>query len=286
MDTPKHHPERSARRAAGAAAIGSTVEWYDFALYGAAAALVFNSHFFRADNPSSGLIAAFATFAVGYFARPFGGLLFGHLGDKIGRKPIMILTLILMGGSTTLIGLLPDYSMIGIAAPGLLVLMRVVQGLGAGAEYAGAITLSAESAPVRRRGFYACWSASGVWIGSALGLLSFQAMLTITGDSFYTWGWRIPFLLSVILLAISLYIRRRVSETPEFKETRDAGEVERIPLVRLFKTEKRRLLIALGSNFLLSGFAYVPQVWALSYLTNNLKVAALLALGLNAGMFL
>ena len=192
--------DKRARRASAAAAVGSLVEWYDFALYGAAAALVFNHYFFSAIDPVVGLIASFATFAVGYFARPFGGIIFGHLGDKIGRKPVMIMTLTLMGISTALIGLLPGYDSIGVAAPILLVLLRVFQGLGAGAEYAGAVVLSAESARPKKRGFYASWSASGVWLGSALGLLVFQLMLWISGDGFLTWGWRVPFLLSLVML--------------------------------------------------------------------------------------
>lgn len=275
-------PESSARRAAAASAIGSLVEWYDFALYGAAAALVFNQFFFNSENPAVGLLAAFATFAVGYFARPFGGIVFGHLGDKIGRKPVMMLCLTLMGVSTALIGMLPSYETIGFFAPALLVLLRVLQGLGAGAEYAGAIVLSAESAPARRRGFYASWSGAGVWLGSAIGLLTFQLMLAITGDQFVVWGWRIPFLLSLVMLAISLFIRNRVSETRHFENVKQQSDVKRIPLVTLLRTEKRRLAVALGSNFMLSGFSYIPQVWALSYLTNNIGLAAALGLATNA----
>ncbi|MGB3483305.1 MAG: MFS transporter [Mycobacterium sp.] len=277
---PTETPEKKARRASAAAAVGSLVEWYDFALYGAAAALVFNTYFFVSDNPTTGLLASFATFAVGYFARPVGGVIFGHLGDKIGRKPVMIACLVLMGVSTALIGLLPSYATIGVAAPILLVLLRILQGLGAGAEYAGAIILSSESSPSGRRGFYASWSGAGVWIGSALGLGSFQLSLWLTGDNFHTWGWRIPFLLSLVMLAISMYIRRRVQETESFEKAKK--DDKSIPLVQLFKTEKGRLAVALGSNFMLSGFSYIPQVWALSYLTNNLGLASLLALGINA----
>ncbi|WP_072807240.1 MFS transporter [Rhodococcoides yunnanense] len=268
-----------ARRAAAAAAIGSLVEWYDFALYGAAAALVFNKYFFVDGDASTGLMASFATFAVGYAARPFGGVVFGHLGDKIGRKPVMIVTLGIMGVSTALIGLLPSYDSIGIVAPMLLVLLRIVQGLGAGAEYAGAIVLSSESAPSGHRGFYASWSGAGVWIGSAMGLATFQAALWLTGDHFLDWGWRIPFLLSLVMLVISLYIRRQVEETESFEKAKD--DEKKIPLLELFKTDKGRLAVALGSNFMLSGFSYIPQVWALSYLTNNLGMAAMVALGIN-----
>ncbi|WP_170843202.1 MFS transporter [Streptomyces oceani] len=287
MDTsPRPATEREqhvkARRAASASAVGSLVEWYDFGLYGAAAALIFKDYFFGTDDAFVGLMAAFATFAVGYFARPFGGVVFGHLGDKVGRKPVMVGTLALMGVSTTLIGLLPGYDTLGWFAPFLLVLLRLLQGLGAGAEYAGAVVLSSESSPPGRRGFFASWSGAGVWVGSALGLAVFQAMHALTGDSFETWGWRVPFLLSIALLAISLYIRRQVEETESFTETKEAAREENVPLVRLLRTEKRRLLAALGSNVILSGYSYIPQVWILSYLTENVGVAAGLALAINA----
>lgn len=271
-----------ARRASLASAVGSFVEWYDFALYGAAAALVFNTYFFVAESPTAGLIASFATFAVGYFARPFGGIVFGHLGDKIGRKPVMIFTLGLMGVSTAAIGLLPSHETIGLAAPVLLVTLRVLQGLGAGAEYAGAIVLSSESSPAGKRGFYASWSGAGVWLGSAMGLGTFQFFYWLTGDAFLEWGWRIPFLMSLVMLAISLYIRRRVKETSSFEEVKNDGEIESMPIVSLLKEDKLRLTVALGSNLMLSGFSYIPQVWVLSYLTNDLGYAALLALGINA----
>ncbi|MEV3961423.1 MFS transporter [Nocardia sp. NPDC050193] len=273
-------PVQQARRAAAASAVGSLVEWYDFALYGAAAALVFNTYFFVDASPTTGLLASFATFAVGYFARPFGGVVFGHLGDKIGRKPVMIVTLGIMGVSTALIGLLPSYHSIGLAAPILLVLLRIVQGLGAGAEYAGAVVLSSEAAPRGHRGFYASWSGGGVWLGSALGLGTFQIVLWLTGDDFDQWGWRIPFLLSLVMLVISLYIRRRVTETESFEQAKT--DETKIPLLELFRTAKGRLALSLGSNFMLSGFSYIPQVWALSYLTNDIGLAAMAGLGINA----
>ncbi|MGH1565460.1 MFS transporter [Mumia sp. DW29H23] len=284
--SPTPPTREQARRAAAASAVGSLVEWYDFALYGAAAALVFNTYFFVNESPTAGLVASFATFAVGYFARPFGGIVFGHLGDKIGRKPVMIATLTLMGISTALIGLLPSYDAIGVAAPVLLVLLRILQGLGAGAEYAGAIVLSSESAPPAHRGFYASWSGAGVWVGSALGLATFQVSLYLTGDAFLVWGWRIPFLMSLVMLAISLYIRRKVRETSSFEEAKNDEQIEAVPLVSLLRTDKGRLAVALGSNFMLSGFSYIPQVWVLSHLTNDLGYAAMAALGINATLLL
>ena len=277
--------ERNARRAALASAVGSLVEWYDFALYGAAAALIFNKQFFGDGDPAVGLMGAFATFAVGYFVRPFGGIILGHLGDRVGRKPVMVATLIIMGISTAAIGLLPSFNTVGILAPVLLVGLRIVQGLGAGAEYAGAVILSSESSGPKLRGFYASWSMTGVYFGGALGLLTFQALLSLMGDAFYTWGWRIPFLLSLVILFVSSFIRRRVLETRQFTEVKERAQIERVPLLRLFKTEKRRLLVALGANFIV-GLGYIPQVWALSYLTNNVGIAAVLSLGITATMLI
>ncbi|HIY66227.1 MAG TPA: MHS family MFS transporter [Candidatus Agrococcus pullicola] len=276
---------RAARRAAAAALVGTLIEWYDFALYGAAAALIFNVQFFGASDQLTGLLSAFATFAVGYFARPIGGIVFGHLGDRIGRKPVMIITLLIMGLSTAAMGLLPTYASIGIWAAILLVILRIVQGLGAGAEYAGAITLSAEASTKGRRGYYSSWSGVGLWLGSALGLLTFQALVWMMGDAFFEWGWRIPFVASIIVVAVSLFIRLKVAETHTVRKTADTS-VDRVPLLRLLATEKRRLAVALGSNFLLSGFTYIPQVWALSYLTNNLGIAASIALAINAAFFI
>lgn len=286
MTSATHPQRRAARRAAVAALVGTLIEWYDFALYGAAAVLIFNVQFFGTDSELTGLLSAFATFAVGYFARPIGGIVFGHLGDRIGRKPIMITTLLIMGVSTTLIGALPTYDSIGVWAPVLLVVLRVTQGLGSGAEYAGAITLSAEASTRGRRGYYSSWSGVGLWLGSAIGLLVFQALVVLMGDQFFVWGWRIPFLASVLVLAVSLFVRLRVTETHSVAKTNDEKAVDKVPLLRLFATEKRRLAVALGSNFLLSGFTYIPQVWALSYLTNNLGMAAGIGLAINAALFI
>lgn len=282
----KQTRRKSARRAAAASGVGTFIEWYDYSLYAAAAALVFSRQFFGGEDPAVGLLASFATFAVGYFARPLGGIVFAHLGDRIGRKPVLMLTLVIMGLSSALIGALPSYQVMGVAAPALLVSLRIAQGLGSGAEYAGAMTLATESAPRRRRGFYSTWSGSGLWLGSACGLLTFSVLLDITGDQFYTWGWRIPFLASILIVGVSLYVRSRVNETPHFKAATDEDRIQRFPLTSLLRTEKRRLAVGLGSNFLLSGYTYIPQVWALSYLTNNLGVAAGIALAANATLLL
>jgi len=279
-------PLKNTRRAAIGAAVGSAIEWYDYSLYGAAAALIFNHQFFGTGSQVGGLLAAFATFAVGYLARPLGGIFFGHLGDKVGRKPVMVLTLVLMGLSTTLVGFLPTYATVGAVAPVLLISLRILQGLGAGAEYAGAVTLSSESAPARHRGWYASWSPAGVWIGSAIGLFAFRVSLSLTGDKFEVWGWRIPFLVSALLLVVAFLIREHVQETKAFEEVKKAREEgttqDNVPLVSLLRSEKRRLFTALGTNFILTGYSYISQTWILSYLTNDIKMAAGISLVIQA----
>lgn len=277
-------PAARTSNVAASAGIGTFIEWYDFGLYSSASALIFSKLFFG-NSGAEGLLATFATFAVGYFARPFGAIIFAHLGDRFGRKPILVATLIIMALSTAAMGALPTYAAVGATAPILLVAVRIIQGLGAGAEFAGAMTMSAEWASAKRRGFFATFPVTGLWIGLTIGVLTFETMKSLTGPSFYTWGWRLPFLVSIALLAVALYIRSRVGESPEFLDAAEAGAIRRFPLGRLLRTEKRRLAVGLGSNVLLSGFAYVPQVWALSYLTNNLGIASGIALLVNVLMF-
>lgn len=284
MSVSKTIPTTRTSNVAASAGIGTFIEWYDFGLYSSASALIFSKLFFG-NGGVEGLLATFATFAVGYFVRPVGAFIFSHLGDRFGRKPILVATLVIMALSTVAMGALPTYHTAGIAAPILLVGVRIIQGLGAGAEFAGAMTMSAEWASPGKRGFFATWPVTGLWIGLTIGVLTFETTRTLTGTSFYTWGWRLPFLASIVLLAVALYVRSRVGETPEFRNAAEEGAIVRFPLGRLLRTEKRRLAVGLGSNVLLSGFAYVPQVWALSYLTNNLGVAAEIALMVNVLMF-
>ena len=274
------------RRAAWGSAVGSVVEWYDFALYGSAVALVFSTEFFPSSNPSLGLLAGFATFAVGYLIRPLGGVVFGHLGDRLGRKPIMFITLILMGLSTAGIGLLPTYQHIGFWAPLLLVVLRMFEGLGAGAEYAGAVVLSAESSEPAHRGYYSSWSGAAAWIGSALGTLAFQAMISLSGDGFLVWGWRVPFLLSLALVGLSFFIRFHVDEPTQLQSSHQHGDHPDVPFMTLLAGGKRRLAIGIGSNLMLSGFSYIPQVWILSYLLDHEHVAQSSALWITTGLLL
>src|SRR5215831_12803137 len=203
-----------------AAGIGSALEWYDFFIYGMASALVFGPLFFPRFDPAAGTLAAFATFAAGFLARPFGGLFFGHFGDRWGRKPMLVATLLLVGGSTFLIGLLPTYARVGIWSPALLLLLRLVQGFGAGAEYSGAVVMAVEFAPAGRRGLYGSFAPMGTQVGNALAAGSFWLVGVMAKDQMLAWGWRIPFLMSLLLLGVGVYVRARVSETPVFEAAR------------------------------------------------------------------
>jgi MFS family permease len=207
------------RRVVMASLIGTTVEWYDFFLYGSAAALVFNKLFFPEFDPLTGTLLAFATYALGFVARPVGGIVFGHFGDRIGRKRLLMLSLVLMGVATVLIGLLPTYAQIGIWAPLALIALRLVQGFAVGGEWGGAVLMAAEHGDAARRGFWASWPQAGVPAGNLLA----AAVLTImaafqTEADFLAWGWRVPFVLSALLVVVGWYIRNRVSESPMFEK--------------------------------------------------------------------
>ena len=220
---------RKLRRVVVGATVGTALEWYDFFIYGTAAALVFGDLFFSDAVPGAGTLIAFATFGVGFVARPFGGILFGHLGDRIGRRETLIITTLVMGLSTGLIGLLPTYESIGIWAPILLVLLRVFQGLGAGAEFGGASTLLAEHAPKERRGFFCSFAQTGVQIGLVLGTLSFLLVGLLPDDQLNAWGWRVPFLLGFVMIAVALWVRLRVEESPVFQEVQAVAEGRQAP---------------------------------------------------------
>jgi MFS family permease len=253
------------------ALIGSALEWYDFSLYGVTAALVFAPLFFPTFSPVAGSLAAFATFAVGFLSRPLGGLVFSHYGDRIGRKPVLAATLMLMGVSTCLIGLLPTFDQIGIWAPIALVLLRLVQGLGAGAEYGGAALVLAEQNP-GRRGFYGAFAASGVFAGIALSLGVFSLLTsTMSQETLLGWGWRVPYLLSVVVAGVGLYLRVVMPETPEFvREVQRRNAKVTIPLWEVLRHHPRHLLLGMGINLPLVGYSYVVQIYVLTYITTNL----------------
>ena len=253
--------------------IGSALEWYDFGLYGASAALIFGPLFFPKFSPIAGTLAAFATYGLGFLARSVGGIIFSHYGDKVGRKPVLAATLIVMGTATCLIGLLPTYDSIGNWAPALLVALRLVQGLGA--EYGGAALLLAEQRP-KHRAFYGSFAASGVFVGIVLSIGAFSLVTaSLSRDAVLAWGWRVSFLLSVVVVAVGLYMRLRIPETPEFeRDVHETGHGAKVPLLTVFRLYPRQLLIAMGANLSLVGYSYVVQTFVLTYLTTYLGLPA------------
>jgi MFS family permease len=230
------------RRAVVASTVGTTIEWYDFFLYNTAASLIFPALFFPKQAAFTGILLSFGTQFVGFAARPVGAAIFGHYGDRVGRKASLIVTLLLMGIATLLIGVLPTYGSIGYAAPILLTLLRIGQGIGVGGEWGGSVLLSMEWGTARRRGFMASWPQLGVPLGLILSTGAFRLMTDWTGPSFDNWGWRIPFLLSAVLIGVGLYVRLRVLESPEFAAVAEAGTVVRRPLVDVIRTEWRKII--------------------------------------------
>jgi MHS family shikimate/dehydroshikimate transporter-like MFS transporter len=256
---------RAIRKVALAAFVGSTVEWYDFFLYGTAAALVFGDLFFPDANPTVGTLAAFATFGVGFLFRPLGGAFFGHFGDRVGRKAMLVITLLVMGSATVAIGLLPTYQDVGLLAPILLVLLRAVQGFSVGGEWAGGSLMTVEHAPEARRGYYGSWPQVGPSAGSLLATGAFAAFHTLPEDQFNAWGWRMPFLLSAVVVVVGLLIRLRLGESPVFAEAKEKAERVSKPLVTAFRDYKRQIFLIMGMRLAINTTFYVATVFALSY---------------------
>jgi len=254
------------------AGIGSALEWYDFYIYGLASALVFGPLFFPKFDSTVGTLASFATFAVGFLARPFGGLFFGHFGDRWGRKPILVATLLLVGGSTFAIGLLPTYSQVGAWAPVLLLILRLAQGFGAGAEYGGAVVMAVEFAPPGRRGLYGAFAPMGTQVGSALAAGAFWLVGNMAQDPMLAWGWRIPFLTSILLLGLGVYIRAKVSETPVFQAARAKHPPLKLPALEAVRRNPRNFLVVVGARLAENALGYLYPVFGVSYLVNNLHV--------------
>lgn len=262
---------RSSRKVAFASLVGTTIEWYDFFIFGTAAALIFNEIFFPKFDPLTGTLAAFASFAVGFIARPFGGAVFAHYGDRVGRKPMLVYSLLLMGGATVLMGLLPTYSAVGVWAPVLLVVLRFVQGFGVGGEWGGAALMAVEHAPPHRRGFYGSWPQVGVPAGLVLGTGTFAVLTaTLTDDQFAAWGWRIPFLASALLIAVGMWIRLTVSESPVFQESLDRKSAARMPVLDALKAYPKEIALAAGSFLATHATFYVSSVWLIAYATTVL----------------
>ena len=262
----------SIRLVAVASMIGTTIEWYDFFLYGTAAALVFNRLFFPTFDPLVGTLAAFGTYTVGFVARPIGGIIIGHYGDRIGRKSMLVLTLTIMGVATFGIGLLPTYAQIGPWAAVALVVLRVAQGFGVGGEWGGAVLMAVEHAPPGARGFYGSWPQIGVPAGLLLSTAVFAQFTRLPEDQFLSWGWRVPFLLSVLLVGVGLIIRLRILETPAFTRVKQAGTEARRPIVEVLQTQRKEVLLAMGARLAENGAFYIYTVFVLVYGTQKVGI--------------
>jgi len=262
---------RQLLRAVVASTIGTSVEWYDFFLYGSAAALVFPKVFFPTSDPLAGTLTAFATYAVGFAARPVGAAIFGHYGDRIGRKATLIATLLTMGLATAAVGLVPGYASIGIWGGILLTLLRVLQGIGVGGEWGGSVLISMEWGSVRRRGLVASWPQVGVPIGLILGNGALLVFSTLSGSGFLTWGWRVPFILSLVLLLIGLYIRLGITETPMFRSLVQQRRIEAQPVVEVVKRSWREIVLSMFVRMSEQAPFYVFTVFVLSYGVKTLK---------------
>lgn len=270
----QHHPTRGSddpeyaanlRRATLASSVGSALEYYDFAIYGLASALIFGQLFFPALPENMQLVASLATFGVGFAARPLGGLFFGSLGDKLGRKWVLMITIALMGGSTTLVGLLPTGEQIGFWAPLLLVILRLAQGFGAGAEQAGSTTLMAEYSPIKRRGYFASLPFIGIYIGTLLASGVFALLALAPAEVLLGWLWRVPFLISIILIGVAVWIRYRLKESPTFIQLEKQEQVAEHPLVDLMRNSKRNVLVGIGLRMAENGGSYIFQTLAVSF---------------------
>lgn len=262
------------RRVAAATLIGTSIEWFDFFVYGAAAALVFGRLYFPSANPLTGTLLALSTFGVGFVARPFGGVVFAHFGDRIGRKSMLVLSVVMMGGGTFLVGLLPTYETIGVAAPILLVLLRVVQGIGLGGEWGAAAVMAVEYAPPHRRGFFGSFPQTGVPAGMLTANLSLLAMSAVMSDAaFLSWGWRVPFLASIVLVVVGIVIRLQVAESPVFEQAKAAGRVERQPVLAVLRRQPLNVLRAAGLRFAENSTFYIHTTFVLTYGTVALGLA-------------
>ena len=271
-DRTSHQP-RSIRKVVVASLIGTSLEWYDFFLYGSAAALVFNKLFFPDADPLTGTLLAFATSATGFVARPIGGVVFGHYGDKLGRKTVLVVTLLVMGIATFLIGLLPTYAAIGVAAPILLVVLRIVQGLGLGGEWGGAVLMSLEHGQPDRRGWNASWPQVGVPAGNLLAAGVLGIMSAVLSDAaFESWGWRVPFLLSGVLIVVGLWIRLTIAETPLFQELEQEDTKARAPILDVLKVYPRSVLTALGARLGVDIAFYTFALFILVYVVQQLDL--------------
>ncbi|MCD2197928.1 MHS family MFS transporter [Actinomycetospora endophytica] len=268
-------PPTTPTRVALASGVGTAIEWYDFYLYATATALVFNTLFFPSVSPTAGTLAAFATYAAGFGARPIGAIVAGHVGDRVGRKAVLVAALVTMGGATTLIGVLPGYASIGALAPTLLVVLRLLQGFAVGAEWGGAAVLSTEHAPPRRRGWFGSFTQIGSPAGMLLATGSLSLVRAVTDtESFLAWGWRIPFLASAVLVVVGLVIRLRLEDAPEFRALRQEGAVAKLPVVEVLRTAPREVLLTTGLRLSQIGLYTLITTYGLTYVAQKLGKAS------------
>lgn len=257
----------SIHKIAIASFVGTTIEWYDFFLYGTASALIFGKLFFPNYDPLTATLASFGTYAVGFAARPIGGIVCGHFGDRIGRKSMLIFTLLLMGVTTALIGLLPTYNQVGIWAPVLLVVMRLAQGFAVGGEWGGAVLMAVEHSPEGRRGFYGSWPQVGVPVGLLLSTGMFAVISKLSPEDLLSWGWRLAFLLSILLVAVGLYIRMAIPEPPAFVNVKRSGEASKAPILDALRHHPGNVFLAMGARLVENGAFYLYTVFILTYAT-------------------
>lgn len=278
---------REVRRVALASLIGTTIEWYDFLIYGTMAGIVFNEYFFPTGHAFVSTMLAYATFAVGFIVRPLGGLVFGHFGDRIGRKPLLVLTIMIMGLATFLIGFIPTYASIGIAAPLALLGLRIVQGFAIGGEWGGAVLMAYEFSPKNKRAYYASFPQVGLAIGLCLGTGVLTFLSSVMSDAaFISWGWRIAFWVSILLLGVGLYIRWQLVESPEFAATKAEHEVEAVPAVAVVRDSKRDLALGVGAR-LIDGIIFtIYAIFTLTLLVGQVKIPRTVVLaGITAAAF-
>lgn len=261
------------KRALIASLVGTSIEWFDYFLYGTAAALIFGKLYFPKSDPTIGLLLSYLTFSLPFFIRPFGGIFFAHMGDKIGRKKTLIITLSLMGGATFLIGLLPTYEQWGFWAPACLISLRVIQGMGIGGEWGGAVLVATETSSKKRLGFAGSVPQMGVPIGMLLGTsaMAFIASVTTEAD-FLAWGWRIPFVASVVLILIGLWIRKGLDETPAFEQAKKSGKIAKVPLIDTLKYHWKEVVLATGMKVVETAPFYITSTFVITYVTNTLKM--------------
>jgi MFS transporter, MHS family, shikimate and dehydroshikimate transport protein len=273
------HDAASMRTVVAASAVGTTIEWYDFLIYSTAAALVLNKLFFPTTNPLTGTLLSIGTTGVGFYARPIGAIILSHFGDRLGRKSMLILTLVTMGVATTVVGLLPTYASIGITAPILLVLCRLVQGIAVGGEWGGAVLMTTEHSPPLKRGLYGSMVQIGFPLGMALGTVSFFLLAYLGDEQFTAWGWRIPFVASSALVVVGVFIRLRIEETPDFKDVVREGKIARFPVLDTILRHPKDLIIGLGARITEISWIYVITIFGLNYAVQTLGLSRNLVLG-------